>query len=90
MEEYISGKTDNLHDYLIPTFGDVPPIESILVEVPDPEGPFGAKGLGDMCRRLERESKAGEVASAGDLVAAIEATLERVQTALRAEMKETA
>ncbi|TAN01976.1 MAG: xanthine dehydrogenase family protein molybdopterin-binding subunit, partial [Rhizobiaceae bacterium] len=24
-----------------------PPVESILVEVPDPEGPFGAKGLGE-------------------------------------------
>ncbi|MFI0844178.1 molybdopterin-dependent oxidoreductase [Mesorhizobium sp. IMUNJ 23232] len=47
MEEYIPGRTENLHDYLIPTFGDVPPIESILVEVPDPEGPFGAKGLGE-------------------------------------------
>ena len=33
--------------YLIPTFGDVPPIESLLVEVPDPEGPYGAKGLGE-------------------------------------------
>lgn len=47
MEEYVSGRTDNLHDYLIPTFGDVPPIESLLIEVPDPEGPFGAKGLGE-------------------------------------------
>jgi len=47
MEEYIPGRTENLHDYLIPTIGDVPPIESILVEVPDPEGPFGAKGLGE-------------------------------------------
>ncbi|MGV8988865.1 MAG: molybdopterin-dependent oxidoreductase [Cypionkella sp.] len=47
MEEYISGRTDNLHDYLIPTFGDVPPIESLLIEVPDPEGPYGAKGLGE-------------------------------------------
>jgi aldehyde oxidoreductase len=47
MEEYIPGRTDNLHDYLIPTFGDVPPVESILIEVPDPEGPFGAKGLGE-------------------------------------------
>ena len=47
MEEYIPGRTDNLHDYLIPTFGDVPPIESILIEVPDPDGPFGAKGLGE-------------------------------------------
>jgi CO/xanthine dehydrogenase Mo-binding subunit len=47
MEEYIPGRTENLHDYLIPTIGDVPPVETILVEVPDPEGPFGAKGLGE-------------------------------------------
>lgn len=47
IEEYIPGRTENLHDYLIPTTGDVPPIESILIEVPDPEGPFGAKGLGE-------------------------------------------
>ncbi|MCG7506450.1 molybdopterin-dependent oxidoreductase [Mesorhizobium retamae] len=47
MEEYIPGRTENLHDYLIPTIGDVPPIETILVEVPDPEGPSGAKGLGE-------------------------------------------
>jgi aldehyde oxidoreductase len=47
MEEYVSGRTENLHDYLIPTIGDVPPIESLLIEVPDPEGPFGAKGLGE-------------------------------------------
>ena len=47
MEDYIAGRTENLHDYLIPTFGDVPPIESLLIEVPDPEGPFGAKGLGE-------------------------------------------
>lgn len=47
MEEYLPGRTENLHDYLIPTIGDVPPIESLLIEVPDPEGPFGAKGLGE-------------------------------------------
>jgi CO/xanthine dehydrogenase Mo-binding subunit len=47
MEEYLPGRTDNLHDYLIPTTGDVPPIESLLIEVPDPEGPMGAKGLGE-------------------------------------------
>ncbi len=47
MEDYIAGRTENLHDYLIPTIGDVPPIESLLVEVPDPNGPFGAKGLGE-------------------------------------------
>jgi CO/xanthine dehydrogenase Mo-binding subunit len=47
MEEYIPGRTDNLHDYLIPTIGDVPPITSHIVEVADPNGPYGAKGLGE-------------------------------------------
>ena len=47
MEEYVPGRTDNLHDYLIPTVGDMPEIRSILIEVPDPEGPMGAKGLGE-------------------------------------------
>ncbi|MFN4130429.1 MAG: molybdopterin cofactor-binding domain-containing protein, partial [Paracoccaceae bacterium] len=46
-EEYLPGRTENLHDYLIPTIGDVPPVESLLIEVPDPEGPYGAKGLGE-------------------------------------------
>ena len=47
MEEYIPGLTDNLHDYLIPTIGDVPPIEVILIEDPEPLGPYGAKGVGE-------------------------------------------
>jgi CO/xanthine dehydrogenase Mo-binding subunit/aerobic-type carbon monoxide dehydrogenase small subunit (CoxS/CutS family) len=47
MEEYHAGRTDNLHDYLIPTFGDVPPIEVILIEDPEPLGPHGAKGVGE-------------------------------------------
>jgi CO/xanthine dehydrogenase Mo-binding subunit len=47
MEEYVPGRTENLHDYLIPTTGDMPAIRSIFVEKPDPEGPLGAKGLGE-------------------------------------------
>jgi CO/xanthine dehydrogenase Mo-binding subunit len=47
MEEYLPGRTENLHDYLIPTTGDMPEIESLLIEVPDAHGPFGAKGLGE-------------------------------------------
>ncbi len=47
MEEYDSGRTDNLHDYLIPTVGDVPPITVHLVEDPEPLGPWGAKGVGE-------------------------------------------
>ena len=47
MEEFFPGKGENLHDYLIPTIGDVPPVESILIEDPSPAGPFGAKGIGE-------------------------------------------
>ena len=47
MEEYIPGRTENLHDYLIPTTGDMPEVVPILIEVPEPEGPMGAKGLGE-------------------------------------------
>jgi CO/xanthine dehydrogenase Mo-binding subunit len=47
MEEYHAGRTENLHGYLIPTFGDVPPIEVILVEDAEPLGPHGAKGVGE-------------------------------------------
>ncbi|MFV2051656.1 molybdopterin-dependent oxidoreductase [Aliiroseovarius sp. YM-037] len=47
MEEYLPGRTENLHDYLIPTIGDVPPIDTIIIEEPDAHGPYGAKGLGE-------------------------------------------
>ncbi len=47
MEEYVNGRTDNLHDYLIPTVGDVPPICVHLIEDPEPLGPWGAKGVGE-------------------------------------------
>jgi CO/xanthine dehydrogenase Mo-binding subunit len=47
MEEFIPGRTENLHDYLIPTFGDMPQIDVILIEDPEPLGPFGAKGIGE-------------------------------------------
>jgi len=47
MEEFFPGKGENLHDYLIPSAGDIPPVESILIEDPSPIGPFGAKGIGE-------------------------------------------
>lgn len=47
MEEFFPGKGENLHDYLIPTIGDMPPVESILIEEASPIGPFGAKGVGE-------------------------------------------
>jgi aldehyde oxidoreductase len=47
MEEYIPGRTENLHDYLIPTFGDMPEMICKIVEAPTRHGPHGAKGVGE-------------------------------------------
>jgi CO/xanthine dehydrogenase Mo-binding subunit len=37
----------SLREYLIPTACDVPPIETVLVEDAHPDGPYGAKGVGE-------------------------------------------
>ena len=34
-------------ELLVPTSLDIPPIHSIIVEEPEPTGPFGAKGTGE-------------------------------------------
>ena len=34
-------------DYLIPTALDMPPVDSAIVEDPEPEAPYGAKGIGE-------------------------------------------
>ena len=47
MEEFVPGVSENLHDYLIPTIGDIPEFVHHIVEVPDASGPYGAKGLGE-------------------------------------------
>ena len=41
--------TNQLSTYLIPTIWDIPEtVETVLVEVPDPNGPWGARGLGEL------------------------------------------
>ena len=40
-------RNPNFHDYLIPTIADVPEIVTISVPGPDPNGPFGAKEVGE-------------------------------------------
>jgi CO/xanthine dehydrogenase Mo-binding subunit/aerobic-type carbon monoxide dehydrogenase small subunit (CoxS/CutS family) len=47
MEEYLPGRTENLHDYLIPTVGDMPEVKIHLIEEAEPTGPYGAKGVGE-------------------------------------------
>ncbi len=40
-------RTGSFVDYAIPAAGSMPPIELEIVEVPAPDGPFGAKGIGE-------------------------------------------
>ncbi|HRJ55924.1 MAG TPA: xanthine dehydrogenase family protein molybdopterin-binding subunit [Anaerolineales bacterium] len=41
--------TDQLSTYLIPTIWDIPEkVDSVIVEVPDPNGPWGARGMGEL------------------------------------------
>jgi CO/xanthine dehydrogenase Mo-binding subunit len=51
-EEYIYDKNGRLSnagflDYRIPVASDLPMIEAVLVEVPNPSHPFGVKGVGE-------------------------------------------
>jgi hypothetical protein len=39
--------TGSFVDYAVPTVDRVPPIDVQIVEVPAPDGPFGAKGVGE-------------------------------------------
>jgi PAS domain S-box-containing protein len=50
----------------------------------------GAHALGELCRRLERQGKSGDIAGAADVVAAIEALLGNLKPLLRAEMRKAA
>ena len=34
-------------DYALPRAAQVPDIDTLIVEVPAPDGPFGAKGIGE-------------------------------------------
>ena len=83
MEEYVPGRTDNLHDYLIPTIGDVPPIETILIECPDPHGPYGAKGVGEPALVATAPAILGGIEQAcGVRITHVPATPDRVLAAL--------
>ena len=85
MEEYLPGRTDNLHDYLIPSIGDIPPIETILIEQPDPIGPYGAKGVGEPALVATAPAILNAIAAAtGARLTRIPTTPDRVLAALQA------
>jgi aldehyde oxidoreductase len=86
MEEFVPGRTENLHDYLIPTIGDIPPIETILIERPDPLGPYGAKGVGEPALIATAPAIFNAIAAAtGVRLTQAPATPDRVLAALHAQ-----
>ena len=40
--------SDRMTNCIVPTFSDAPELETIIVEVPYPHGPHGAKGVGEI------------------------------------------
>lgn len=83
MEAYVPGRTDNLHDYLIPTVGDMPEIECILVEDPEPSGPYGAKGVGEPALVPTAPAILGAIHDAvGVRITTLPATPDRVRAAI--------
>jgi CO/xanthine dehydrogenase Mo-binding subunit/aerobic-type carbon monoxide dehydrogenase small subunit (CoxS/CutS family) len=86
MEEYIPGRTENLHDYLIPTIGDMPPVETFLIEDPEPTGPFGAKGIGEHSLIPTAPAILGAIEHAtGIRLEKLPATPDRVRAAIKAK-----
>lgn len=88
MEEFHPGRGENLHDYLIPTIGDVPPIESILIEDPSPVGPFGAKGIGEQALIPTAPAILNAIADAtGVRLTRVPATPDRIRAAIKEARK---
>jgi CO/xanthine dehydrogenase Mo-binding subunit len=82
MEEFEPGKTLSMKDYHIPTCADMPEVVPIIVESPEPSGPFGAKGVGEPALIPTAPAILNAVADAlGARIYALPANLERVLAA---------
>ncbi|MHC2994124.1 MAG: xanthine dehydrogenase family protein [Candidatus Atribacteria bacterium] len=72
-------KNTNFDEYLIPTIKDMPEIVPIIVENPDPNGPYGAKSIGEPTLELGAAAIANAVANAtGKRIRHLPLNLERV------------
>jgi CO/xanthine dehydrogenase Mo-binding subunit len=76
-------------DYRLPTAPDMPKIETVIVETADPEGPFGAKGVGEMGGTPTAAAIANAIYdAAGVRVMQLPITGERMLRALREKEKD--
>lgn len=75
----------SLESYLIPTSFDTPNIKIDVVELSDPEGPLGAKGLGEPPIRIAPAAIANAIADAiGSPITQMPVTPERILKAIQA------
>jgi nicotinate dehydrogenase large molybdopterin subunit len=82
MEEFEPGKTLSMKDYHIPTCADMPEVVPIIVESPEPTGPFGAKGVGEPALISTAPAILNALANAlGTRIFHLPANLERVLAA---------
>ncbi len=80
--------TPNLSTYLLPTALDVAEVETIIVEKPEPEGPWGAKGIGEPSIIPTAGAIANAVSSAlGIQMNEIPLTPERVLNAINGKIE---
>ena len=76
--------TGTFVDYSLPTAGTVPTLDTEIVEVPAPEGPYGAKGVGEAPVVAAPAAVANAVAmAAGVRMDRLPMTPERVWRALQ-------
>lgn len=76
--------TTSFLEYALPSAERVPPIETLVVEVPAPDGPFGAKGIGEAPVVAAPAAVANAVAAAsGVRMHELPMTAPRVWAALR-------
>jgi len=90
--EAVDGKimTPDLMTYIIPTASDLPKIDSVPVEIYEPTGPFGLKGVGEIATNGPLPAIANAVADAlGIRVFRFPLTPERILEALKNKRQET-
>jgi len=72
--------------YLAPGMQDLPKIDTIIIENPSSDGPYGAKGIGEMANNAQPPAIAAAVFDAvGVWVTELPVTPERVLRALEAK-----
>ena len=76
-------RNNRLTNYIIPTALDAPEMETVLIEIPFAEGPFGAKGIGEIPHDVPHAAVAQAIeAATGAVLDRLPMVPERVMTAM--------